>query len=72
MRLVDNWRVVLQRALSIRLLILGGLLSGLEVALPLIGGVMPIPPGLFAGLSLLVTAAAFVARLVAQKSVSGE
>ena len=72
MKLVANWRAVLRRAWSIRLLILAGVLSGLEVALPLIDGVLPIPTGSFAVLSFLATAGAFVARLVAQSSISGD
>ncbi|WP_242220097.1 hypothetical protein [Shinella zoogloeoides] len=72
MRPVANWRAVLRYAWSIRLIALAGILSGIEVALPLAGDVLPIPTGLFAGLSLLVTAAAFVARIVAQKGISDE
>lgn len=72
MRPVANWRAVLRRAWSIRLIVIAGLLSGIEVALPLAGDALPLPSGLFAGLSLIVTAAAFVARIVAQKGVSDE
>ncbi|WP_442907402.1 DUF7940 domain-containing protein [Kaistia sp. MMO-174] len=68
---IENWRQVLRRAWSIRLLIIAGALSGLEVALPLIG-VDTIPAGTFAALSGLVTAAAFVARLIAQKGITDE
>jgi len=72
MRLVKNWRAVLTRAWSVRLLVLAALLSGLEVALPLLDGVFPLDPGIFAALSGLATAGALVARLVAQQGVSGE
>lgn len=72
MRLVWNWRSVLRHAWSIRLLIVAGALSGAEVALPLVDGLLPIPRGVFAILSFLATAGAFVARLVAQQSVSGD
>jgi hypothetical protein len=72
MRLVANWRDVLRRAWSIRLMLLAALLSGIEVALPLVGDALPIPPGAFAALAFLVTAGAFVARLVAQKGLSDE
>jgi hypothetical protein len=67
--LVSNWRAVLCRAWSIRLLLLAGVLSGAEVALPLIG-IEVIPPRLFAALSGIVAAAAFVARLLAQKGIT--
>lgn len=69
--LVKNWRAVLRRAWSIKLIILAGILSGAEIALPLIQDLLPIPRGVFAGLSFLATAAGLVARLVAQQSVSG-
>jgi hypothetical protein len=68
---VSNWRAVLRHAWSVRLLVAAGLLSGCEVALPLIQDMLPIPRGAFALLSAVTVAAAFVARLVAQKSVSG-
>lgn len=71
MRLVTEWWRVLRFAWSIRLLVLAGLLSGAEIALPLIQDLLPIPRGVFAGLSFLATAAGLVARLVAQQSVSG-
>jgi hypothetical protein len=43
------------------------LLSGVEVALPFFGG--DLPAGIFAGLSALTVALAFVARIVAQKDI---
>ncbi|WP_100959651.1 hypothetical protein [Bosea sp. FBZP-16] len=69
--LVWNWRQILRYAWSIRLLLLAGLLSGAEVALPLLQSVLPVPAGVFAALSFFATAGAFVARLVAQETVSG-
>ncbi|QKV18706.1 hypothetical protein [Oricola thermophila] len=67
MRLLNDWRRVLRRAWSIRLIVIAGVLSGAEVALPLVGKAVAIPPGVFAAASGIVTAAAFVARLLAQK-----
>ncbi|MBS7741428.1 MULTISPECIES: hypothetical protein [unclassified Chelatococcus] len=72
MRLVPNWREVLRYAWSIRLLILAGALSGAEVALPLLQEILPIHRGVFASLCALTVCGAFVARIVAQNSVSGE
>ena len=72
MKLVVNWRAVLRRAWSIRLVLLAGLLSGAEVALPLFGEAGIVRPGLLSVLSFIATAGAFVARLIAQESVSGE
>lgn len=69
--LVSNWKRVLKHAWSIRLILLAGLLSGAEIALPLLQAVLPVPAGVFAGLSFAATAGAFVARLVAQETVSG-
>lgn len=66
---VPEWRRVLRRAWSIRLMIAAGILSGAEVAMPLLHGVVALPPGMFAALSGLATAGAFVARLVAQKDI---
>ena len=67
MQLVPDWRHVLRKAWSVRLILLAGLLTGVEVVLPLLGDAYPIPTGLFAALSLIVTMAAFVMRLVSQK-----
>jgi hypothetical protein len=69
--LVANWRRVLRYAWSIRAMLFAGLLSGPGVTLPLLDGLLPIPPGIFAGLSDLTVAAAFIARLIAQNNVGG-
>lgn len=71
MKLVWNWKRVLKHAWSIRFIVIAGLLSGAEIALPLIREAIAVPAGLFAGLSFAATAGAFIARLVAQESVSG-
>lgn len=72
MKLIENWRAVLKHAWSVRLLALAGVLSGLEVALPLLNGVLPIPPLTFAGLSGFCVCAAFIARFVVQEKLSGD
>jgi hypothetical protein len=51
-------------------MIVAGLLSGLEFALPYLDGYVPLPPRTFAALSGLTVAAAFVARLVAQRGIN--
>lgn len=66
--LVSNWRQVLKRAWSVRLLVIAAVLSGLEVALPILP--IAIAPGIFAALTAITTAAALVARVMAQKSIS--
>lgn len=68
MKLIENWRDVLRKAWSMRLMLLAALLSGVEIVLPLFHEA--IPRGLFAVLSFLAVAGAFVARLVAQKGLS--
>lgn len=69
MRMVDDWRTIVLKAWSVRLIILAGVLQGAEIALPLINKALPIPPMTFAVASLVVTAAAFVARLTAQRNM---
>lgn len=70
MQLLANWRNILTRAWSFRLIVLSGLLSGAEVALPIFQQSMEplqiIPPGAFAVAAILTSAAAAVARVVAQ------
>lgn len=67
MKLKPNWKEVIQKAWSVRFMVIAGILSGCEVALPLIGDA--IPRNIFAALSFIFVSAAFVARLVAQKDV---
>lgn len=68
MKLRTDWRNTLRKAWSIRFMLLAGLLSGVEVAMPFFADGMP--QGTFAALSGLCVGAAFVARLVAQKDVA--
>jgi hypothetical protein len=63
----DNWRDILKRAWSLRFMALAAVLSAAEVALPLFQDA--IPHGVFAVLSMVAVAGAFVARLVAQKDI---
>lgn len=72
MRLVANWRAVLQRAWSVRLMLLAAILSGIEVAIPFLDGVLPVEPGVFAALSGLAVTLAFVARFVAQRKLGDD
>lgn len=72
MALLSNWRAVLMGAWSVRLIMIAALLSGGEVALPMLEGVIAVPPGVFAATSGLVAAAALLARVVAQEGLSKE
>mgnify|MGYP003422774952 CR=1 FL=1 len=65
MKLKPTWRHVIRRAWSVRLIALAALLSGAEVALPFFAD--QFPRGIFAALSFVAVAGAFVARLVAQR-----
>jgi hypothetical protein len=67
MRFYENWREIMRRSWSLRFIILAGLLSGCEIVLPLFAD--QIPRNLFAVLSFAAVAAAFIARLVAQKGI---
>jgi hypothetical protein len=72
MKLIDNWKKVLRHGWSPRLILVAGLLSGAEVALPILDSFIYIPRGIFAVLSFVTTCAAFWARFVAQNQVSGD
>lgn len=69
MTLVWNWQSVLKRAWSMRLMLLAVVFSGLEVALPLLEGVLPLDKGVFATLCGVTVMIAMVARLLYQPSV---
>ena len=67
MKLYDNWRSIVRKAWSIRLMVVAAVLSGVEVVLPFLQDWFP--RGVFAAFSFAAVAGAFVARLVAQKDV---
>lgn len=64
MTLLSDWKKILKKAWSVRLVLLSGLLSGVEVILPLY--VDSLPRGIFATLSILTAIGATLARIVAQ------
>lgn len=69
MKLGDNWRTVLKKAWSVRLMALAAVLTGAEAVLPFFA---PLEPSLwFAGATFVVVCAALVARLVAQPKMHG-
>jgi hypothetical protein len=67
MRLYDNWREILRRSWSLRFIIIAGVLSGCEIVLPMVS--YWFEPGTLAALTFTFTAAAFIARLVAQRGI---
>jgi hypothetical protein len=63
--LADNWKDILQKAWSVRFIILAGILTGIEAILPFISSEIP---G-FKLITLSVVAGALIARLLAQKDI---
>lgn len=72
MKFVSDWRRVLRYAWSIRLLLAAAILSGLEVALPYLGDIFPIPIGAFAAVTFIVTVLALIMRIISQKAFRDE
>ena len=70
LELIEDWRAVLRKAWSMKFSILAAILGGLEVGVQL---VQPagIPNGVFAGIASAVLLSAAIARLVAQRELSG-
>ncbi|MER5173951.1 lysozyme [Thioclava kandeliae] len=72
-KLLPDWREVLLRAWSIRLILLTAVLSGLEVVVSLLDAdLLGMPPGAFAALAGVISIAATVARLVQQSGIWSE
>lgn len=72
MMLIQNWRNILKRAWSVRLLAFAAVLSGLEVLLPIVRDyIWPIPSGWFAVCSFACTVGAVFARIAAQNNLTG-
>ena len=69
MQLAQNWRELIAHAWSVRLLALSIMLGAMEVTLPFLNGVLPVPPGIFALLVLVTNIAAAVARLLTQRNL---
>lgn len=65
MKLHSNWKLILRRAWSIRLIILSALFSAAELVIPVYGDVLP--RDAFAILSAIACAGAIIARVVTQK-----
>lgn len=64
MKLIPEWRRLVRKAWSIRLMVLAGALTGAEMALPLFSDAFP--RNVFLVLSMITCVAGLVARLVAQ------
>lgn len=70
LKLANDWKLILKKAWSIRLMLLAGILTGCEAVLPLYQET--IPRGLFAGLSMIAIVGGFIARLLAQKDMGDD
>jgi hypothetical protein len=63
----SDWKQILQKAWSVRLIILAGIFSGLEIVVPLFNDALP--RNTFAVLSGITTAAALIARVMMQRNM---
>lgn len=71
-QLLPDWKDILRRAWSIRLMLIAGLLSGCEAVLPLFTDALPVPRWASSALVAVVIMAAFVTRLLAQRDKDGD
>lgn len=67
-KFLPDWKIILKKAWSIKVMLLAGLFSGLEFALPLLGDALPWDRATFAIVMFFVTAVAIVFRLLSQPS----
>lgn len=70
MKLLPDWKLILRKAWSVRLIVLAAIFSAAEVVVPLFYDAMP--RNTFALLSGVTTAAALMARVIMQKDVPNE
>lgn len=70
-KLIPDWKRVLKKAWSIRLILIATILSAIEAALPFITFVS-IPPGYLALLVAFITGSAFAARIIAQSNMGND
>ena len=68
MTLHDNWQTLIRKAWSVKFMVLAFLLTMAEVMLPFFSDA--VPQKMFAVLSGLAVAGAFVSRLIAQKDLA--
>lgn len=69
MRAIPGWRKIWWRLWSVRFAVAAGILSALEVVLPLYQDAFP--RGTFAAISVVLTIAAVYARGIPQPSITG-
>lgn len=69
MQLDPQWRDILRKAWSVRLMLLAGVLSAAEAVVPFFSDV--IPREVFSAVFAVLTFAALIARIVAQRGLDG-
>lgn len=67
MQLIPDVFWVLRKAWSIKLILIAGLLTGLETILPFLPELLGLSPRAYAGFTFIITMFALVARVTAQK-----
>lgn len=67
--LLPDWKRVLRLAWSVRLIALAAVLTGLEAAMWMLGPYLPWRPGWLALAACMVSMAALISRLVAQRNL---
>ncbi|MEY8099033.1 lysozyme [Falsihalocynthiibacter sp. S25ZX9] len=68
---LPDWKEILTKAWSIKLIILAAIFSGLSVFVSQTNAdVLGLSPAMFAGLAAIINAGAFVARILAQKETT--
>lgn len=69
MKLLPEWRAVLVRVWSVRLIAIAVVLDGLSTAFPYLQEALGLPIGTFGALSGVVSALAILARIIIQDNV---
>jgi hypothetical protein len=68
-QLIDDWKLIIQKAWSVKFNIAAALLGGVEVAVQFIQPA-GVPAGLFAGIAALISMLAVGARVMAQQEIT--
>ena len=72
MKLHPDWKKIAKRSWNMRIVVLATLLSGAEALMPFLPALLDVPLEVMAYGTPILLMAALVARLVAQKNLSGE
>ncbi|OCP21886.1 MULTISPECIES: hypothetical protein [unclassified Ensifer] len=72
MKLHRDWKKILKNSWNVRIIAAAAILSGIEAFIPFLPALISVPPIVMALLTPLTLMAALVARLIAQKTISGD